>query len=188
MNCAPKDNPFRTSKLDSIDYQLSDRSWDDVFQDFRQIPQCSVVGQKGTGKTCFLLSFAEYIGPDACYIRLSNDGLLKSLSVIAKNRRRVLLLDGVEGFLPFQRLAVLFFLKHFVPSFLIALHNITEMPVLFQTEVTSSMAKRLVANNFELSKQDEQKFSERASVLISEMRGNMRNVLLKLYDEFGTKI
>jgi len=185
-----KDNPFRTSVLESTPYFFPPGdSLEKVLDDFRGLDfRACVVGPMGSGKTRLLEILApelEALGKRVSYHKIPNADTARAIRepippVGDMDADTILLLDGAERLSPRTSRELVKRAMEKNAGLLLATHKPFSLPVLRHNKPTPRTFEALVDYLLRNSRRDIPK--ETLREIFDRHSGNIRHALLELYD------
>jgi len=172
-----RENPFATRFTDSLPFVFEDgETWDSIFRRFQLLRfKASVIGRKGSGKTTFLLQFAQYLTGKGFRVRY-----VRVPSIPSPTAGEILIVDGFEqlGFIS----RILFKWKaRRAKGLLLSCHENPPLPVLLHCSTTDMLLRRLVRS---LTKDEGYLPIEESKSLLERSKGSIRDALRCLYDTY----
>lgn len=181
-----KDNPFRSSILDSLPFIFNKGNMNTIINTLEHNNwKGAIVGPKGTGKTTLLEQIGETLtarGFKITTVRGEKLGILKLIAYFFKRQpNSILLIDAAENLSIFSSLLLTpaAFLQGGV---LITAHQQSLMPTLYICEPSLETLYYLTSLIIGKSNTIDRHYLQ---FLFEENHGNLRNVFIKLYREFA---
>lgn len=186
----PRDNPFRTERLEQLPFQLDDVTWPDLWTRLDDLHyHAAIVGAHGTGKTTLLHELKAKLREagwttlclrcDAEHRTLPADDL-HTLPGAAIDRL-IILLDGAEQLHPlawwrFRRRS------RRAAGLIITTHRPGRLPTLLECRTSPTLLADLAA---QLLNRSDTTLRATAETLFHRHRGNLRDALRAWYDQLA---
>lgn len=176
----PKDNPFASHRVESIDYCFLTGSRERLLRSVES-PGCrgAIVGPKGHGKTTLLEELDSALrkrGHSVRLMRLSESR--PRIHTSPAQPGEIILLDGAEQLRLLEWPAFRWKMRR-ARTVVISTHSEGRLPTLYRCETTpallASLAKRLLGDSADVD-------DEKMRKLFDRHRGDIREALRELYD------
>ena len=188
----PRENPFRSQRIEALDYRLDDDDWDGLFERLHELDyRGAIVGPHGAGKTTLL---------EALAVKLSNEGLSPILVTLRSDhsdfsagwmervigrpgQEDIVLFDSAERLHPiaWRRLRRL---SKPARGLIIATHQPGRLPTLIECAPTPSLLDDLL---LDLVPEQGPDLRPEAHDLFHHHTGNLRLVFRDLYDTLSSE-
>lgn len=196
-----RDNPFVTENLNSLSYCLQSdclqsETWEQLVARFRELNfQASVIGPKGNGKTAFLLTFQEILKQQDYAVRYLRYPSERAFSyreikqyVSQVTSQEIVLLDGGE-IRSWSRQVFFFLLRARAKGILMTAHFPCALPCLYRCQTNPGLFAHLLRELLCLSSdvaelEDEETLECVAAEYFNRYKGNLRQAMLGLYDQW----
>jgi len=180
------DNPFRTERLEAIEFRPQGLDWDRLMARLEALSwRAAVVGGEGRGKTSLLEQIMPRLvvrGFRPWLVRLAFGESKPSSATLARltdeRSADFLLIDSAEQLSPRGWQTVQFAAKH-ARGMIIATHRAGMLPTLMMHETSVVLLRELIA---ELLETDDHPLMDEAGRLFVRHEGNIRHALLECYD------
>lgn len=177
------ENPFRVERMHSIRYWDPTLDWEKLIARLEEMQwRAALVGKHGQGKTTLLLELGERLsagGHTVQHLVVGDEHRVQS--TLEPRGDVIYLIDGVERLDPMGWLAFRWRLRE-AKGAVITAHHPGRMPTLHLCRSTPETIAYLLG---ELVPEEAEILRERIPRFFDEYRGDCRQVLFALYDEFA---
>ncbi len=187
-----KDNPFRADKVEGVPYYVQDILREDLYVRLRMLHyRAAIVGREGTGKTTLLEQIKKDLEEqkkDIFLITLNKERPYFFWSLLKKIRQRIdrdtiILLDGADV-LPFWHWKILCHLTKKAAGLIVTTHSLKLLPELIYCRTNKDVLQLVLEH---LLGNESGKAQALSRVLFDTHKGNIREVLRDLYEEYALK-
>ena len=187
-----RDNPFSTDRVLRVRYRLSGESWESLLSRLEALNyRAAIVGPEGAGKTTLLEDLEPHLraqGFEPVTLRLTRefprfeDGVLREL-VRRLAPRHIILFDGAEQLSRWDwwrfRLSV-----RAAGGLIITSHRPGLLPTLIECRTDEVLLAGILAELLGGAVEEQR---QRAASLFRSHRGNLRDALRELYDQWAER-
>lgn len=187
-----RDNPFSTDRILRVRYRLEGITWEALLDRLAALSfRAAVTGPHGAGKTTLLEDLEEklrargfaprFVGLNSSSVFREKRALLRMVTSLGPND--FLILDGAEQLNLVEWMGVRW-LSRRAGGILISLHRPSRLPTLWHCVTHSRLLEKVVDELAPglLAESGPRDFH----ALFEKHRGNLREALRELYDEFST--
>ena len=187
-----RDNPFATAHLHRLRYRLRGWSWEEFMRRLAQMNfRAAIVGPEGSGKTTLLENLAPRLqaeGFEVVPLRLTreNNGFSREAldrMFAALTLRHMLLFDGAEQMPRWAWLRFRWNARR-AGGLVVTAHRSGLLPTLHECGTSADLLAELIA---ELSGGTPSALPKQAAELMAKHRGNLRDALRDLYDQWAER-
>jgi hypothetical protein len=182
----PADNPFRSERIDGLDYRPQDVSWSQILHRLDSLElRAAIVGPHGSGKTTLLNDLGRRFGKQGFQVRslfMNTDSLRPSLVDMLHACREsgpgtLILFDGA-GHLSQPIWQLFKLLSRKAGGLIITSHTPGRKELLVETSTTASLLDTIVAD---LLPDPPAMIRRQLPALHHKHKGNIRQALFELY-------
>ncbi len=180
-----RDNPLATHRVLTIRYRPLDCTWEQMMDRLAGMSyRAAIVGPKGSGKTTLIEDLstrlaARGLAPRLIHLTAEHHQIGSSM-LHGDAPNRIILIDGAEQ-LSWMRWRWLRLQTRTAPGLIITTHRPGRLPTLIHTSTTTQLLATIAGELLG----DDLPPPPRIDQLFARHRGNLRDALRELYDDFA---
>jgi hypothetical protein len=186
-----RDNPFSTDRVLRVRYRLSGEGWESLLARLAALNhRAAIVGPEGAGKTTLLEDLEPHLaakGFEAVWLRLTREqpafapGVLQQLRTL--DSRHFILFDGAEQLSRWSWWRFKSATRD-VGGLVITSHRHGLLPMVIECRTDAALLASIVS---ELLSEPVERHQAAAERLFTKHRGNIREALRELYDDWAER-
>ncbi|MEL7496952.1 MAG: hypothetical protein AAFN77_05040 [Planctomycetota bacterium] len=179
-------NPLRMERIEQVPFRFDRGNWDSNLEFLRQLNfRAAIVGRKGSGKTTLLAELSRRL-PNSHYLNLPHQrhqhAALLAAADAAVQTGQILLVDGIERIRWWQR-ERLYFSTAGRSGLVVVVHRRCRLPTWIECRTDEELMHAVVLD----LGLDEPAIQAAAMVAFRRSRGNIRDALRLMYDQFANE-